>query len=144
MRLFLAVLAASLTATSAAASSNADALRHFGMLGHTAVDCNGPPSIANPHQTFAVDASGAASRTLLMNVKGDGTFPVWNIAILGPDRLQYEERSNGLAFKITVVKIGKRFRSWESVTSDGLVLIRDGKLSNGRDALSFELCAGSA
>jgi hypothetical protein len=143
MRLLPAVLAAALTATGAAASSNADALRQFGMLGHFAVDCRLPPSISNPHQTFAVDAGGAASRMLQMGVK-DGTFPIWNIAILDPDRLQYEEHSNDLDFKITVVKIGKRFRSWDSVTTDGRVLIRDGRLGNGQDTQSFESCGGSA
>jgi hypothetical protein len=142
MRLLLAVLVAVLTAASAAAS--ADALRQFGMLGHFAVDCSRPPSISNPHQTFAVDAGGAVTRTLQMGVKGDGTFPVWNIAILDPDHLQYEERSHDIGLKITVVKIGKRFRSWLSTTTDGRVLIRDGKLGNGQDVQSFELCGGSA
>src|SRR5215475_9419086 len=129
VRLLLAALATVLTASGANASPNADALRQFGMLGHFAVDCGRPPSIFNPHETFAVDASGAVSRSLQMGgVKGDGSFPVWNIAILGHDRLQYEESSNGLDFKITVLKIGNRFRSWLSVTTDGRILVRDGKL----------------
>src|SRR5262245_44871413 len=75
MRLFLAVLAGVLPVSGAGASPNADALRQFGMLGHFAVDCGRPPSILNPHETFAVDASGAVSRSLQMGgVKGDGTF----------------------------------------------------------------------
>lgn len=67
---------------------------------------------------------------------------MWNVVILAPDRLQYEERSGGKNFTVTIMKIDGRFRSWHSVGSDGNVFIRNGKLRNGRDTSSFELCGG--
>jgi hypothetical protein len=133
----LAVIAA------AGAGSDADALAQFGMLGHLAVDCNAPPSIKNPHQVFAVSPDGKGSRTMRINAKGDGTFPIWNVELIGADSLQYEETSNGFTFKIIVRKIQGRFRSWQSVASDGKVFIKDGLLGNGTFSASFESCGGS-
>ena len=124
----------------ASAGSEADALAKFGMLGHVAVDCNAPPSINNPHQVFAVSPDGKASRTLRINAKGDGTFPIWNIKLVDADSLQYEETSHGFTFKITVKKIQGRFRSWQSVATNGRVFIKDGMLGNGTPSASFVSC----
>ena len=124
-----------------AAASDADTLERFGMLGTFAVDCAAPASRSNPHLVYAATRQGNVTRTLKMEPGLDGTFPMRNLRLLGPDRLQYEETGRRAEFIVTVARIGDKFRSWQSVQADGKVLIQDGKFpDSGAPTLAFERC----
>ena len=76
----------------------------------------------------------------------DGTFPMRNVRLLAPDRLQHDETARQSDLTITVAKIGGKFRSWRSVRASGpdkgAVLIADGKFpKTGSPTIAFEKCA---
>ena len=127
--------------TSAAVAADADVLRQFGMLGRIAVDCSAPYSQSNPHLIYAVSPQGQLTRTLKMTPELDGSFPMRNVRLLAPDRLQHDETGRQSELTITVAKIDGKFRSWRSVRGDGTVLIADGKFaSSGSPTVAFEKC----
>jgi hypothetical protein len=138
----LTLLALSLLLGSqAAVAADADLLRKFGMLGRIAVDCNAPHSQSNPHLIYAVSRQGQLTRTLRMTPDLDGTFPMRNVRMIGPNLMQHDETGRQSELTITVAKIDGRFRSWRSVRADGTVLIADGKFpSSGNPTIAFEKC----
>ena len=140
--LSLALLAfLGLVGSSAIAASDADILRQFGMLGRIAVDCNAPYSTSNPHLIYAISPQGGLTRTLKMSPDLDGSFPMRNVHMLGPDLLQDDETGRQSELTITVAKMSGKFRSWRSVRADGTVLIADGKFaSSGKPTIAFEKC----
>jgi hypothetical protein len=76
-----------------------------------------------------------------MDPKFDGSYPLRNVRLLGPNTLQFDETSRQSEITITVAKIAGKFRSWRSVRADGTVLIADGKFPDtGSPTLSFEAC----
>jgi hypothetical protein len=125
----------------ATAASDAEVLRQFGMLGRIAVDCKAPHSKANPYLIYAVSPQGKLTRTLRMIPDLDGTFPMRNVHMLGPNLLQHDETGRQSELTITVAKIDGKFRSWRSVRADGTVLIADGKFpKTGEPTIVFEKC----
>ena len=125
----------------AASASDGDVLKQFGMLGRQAVDCAAPASGSNPHLIFSVSPQGKVTRTLKMDPELDGTFPIRNLRMVGPDTLQFDETARRSEYTIAVVKIGGKFRSWRSVRADGTILIADGKFpKTGAPTLAFTKC----
>jgi hypothetical protein len=144
MRFFSLALLAPLTLfgiAPAVAASDGNVLKQFGILGRQAVNCAAPASRSNPHVIFSVSPQGKPTRTLKMTPELDGTFPMRNLRLLAPDRLQFEETGRQSELTITIAKIAGKFRSWRSVRADGTVLIADGKFPNtGSPTLAFEKC----
>ncbi len=142
IRLALALAAlTTLLGSPAAVAGDVDVLRQFGMLGRIAVDCNAPHSQSNPHLIYGVSPQGQLTRTLRMTPELDGSFPMRNVHMLGPDLLQHDETGRQSELTITVAKIGGKFRSWRSVRANGEVLIADGKFpASGNPTISFEKC----
>ncbi len=127
---------------SADAASDGDVLKHFGMFGKLAVNCAAPASSSNPHLFYLVSLEGKITYTLkVLNPGLDGTFPMRNLRLLAPDRLQYQLTQRQSEVTITVAKTAGKFRSWSSVLADGTVLIADGKFSKtGSPTIVFEHC----
>jgi hypothetical protein len=144
MRSFSLVLLALLVLLGIApadAASDRDVLKQFGMLGRLAVDCTAPASGSNPHTTFAVSPQGKVTYTLKMTPDLDGTFPMRNLRLLAPDRMQYQQTGRQSELTITVARIAGKIRSWRSVRADGTVLIADGKFpKTGSPTLAFTYC----
>jgi hypothetical protein len=123
------------------AASDRDLLKQFGMLGRLAVDCAAPASSSNPYTTFAVSPQGQVTYTLKMTPDLDGTFPMRNLRLLAPDRLQYDQTGRQSELTITVARIAGKIRSWRSVRADGVVLIADGKFpKTGAPTIAFAFC----
>lgn len=111
VRLALLVLLALLGITPANAASDRDALKEFGMLGRTAVDCAAPASRSNPYVIFAVSPQGRATRTLKMMDPGlDSTLAIRNLRLLATDTLQFNETGRQSELTITL------YQSSESMT----------------------------
>ena len=130
--------------TAAQADPTRDALEKFGLLGTWAADCKQKPSGRNPWQTYRIASSGKPTRVLTMKDGSlDGTFAMTNVKLMAPDRLAYRDtRTTGtLYFDVVLVRRNDRVRSVSSVSSDGKVLIRDGKfVDSGAPTLEFERC----
>jgi hypothetical protein len=123
------------------AASDGDVLKQFGLLGRLAVNCAAPAGVNNPYLIYAVSPQGKVTRTLKMDPKLDGTFPMRNVRLLRPDLLQHDETGRQSELTITVAKIAGKFRSWRSVRANGTVLIADGKFpETGSPTLAFEAC----
>jgi hypothetical protein len=124
------------------AASDGDVLKQFGLLGRLAVNCAAPASSGNPYLIYAVSPQGKVTRTLkMMEPTLDGTFPMRNVRLLAPDRLQHDETGRQSELTITVAKIAGKFRSWRSVRADGTVLIADGKFpGTGSPTIAFVSC----
>lgn len=122
-------------------AADGDVMKKFGLYGRLAIDCAAPASSDNPHLIYAVSPLGKATRTLKMTPELDGTFPMYNVRLIAPDKLQHGETGRQSELIITIVKIGGKYRSWSSVRADGTVLIADGKFpSSGRPTLAFNSC----
>jgi hypothetical protein len=138
---FALVGMSTLLASPAALAADADVLSQFGMHGRQAVDCSRPHSQENPHVIYAVSPQGQVTRTLRMTPDLDGTFPMRNLRMLGPETMQFDETGRQSELTITVARINGKFRSWRSVRADGTVLIADGKFaSSGNPTIAFEKC----
>ena len=139
---FAVLVIAALLASPRAQAADADVLRQFGMQGRHAIDCSAPHSQDNPHLIYAVSPQGKITRTLRMTPDLDGTFPMRNLRMLGPDTMQFDETGRQSELTITVAKINGKFRSWRSVRANGEVLIADGKFSSsGNPTVAFEKCS---
>jgi hypothetical protein len=124
-----------------AGAADRDVIEQFGMLGRLALDCNAPAGPNNPNLIYTASPQGRLARTLRMEPSLDGTFAMYNLRMLGPDTMQFEETGRHSELTITVARIAGRFRSWRSVRADGTVLIADGKFPNtGKPTLAFERC----
>ncbi|HEX6740617.1 MAG TPA: hypothetical protein VF079_02330 [Sphingomicrobium sp.] len=126
-------------------ASDVDVLRQFGIFGTTAPDCSAPPSSANPHVTYAVDADGELTRTLRTGTAIDATLKMRNAHLLRSDLLEYEETGRQSELKVVMARIDRKFRGWHSVRTSGPetgdVLIDQGILSaTGKPTLAFTLC----
>jgi hypothetical protein len=141
-RICLALLAqVALLAGTAALAADADVLRQFGMQGRVALDCSKPSGEDNPHVIYGVSPQGQITRTLRMTADLDGTFPMRNLRMLGPDTMQFDETGRQSELTISVARIKGKYRSWRSVRASGEVLIADGKfVSNGDPTQAFEKC----
>ena len=102
---------ATLLASPAALAADADVLRQFGMQGRQAIDCSRPHSQDNPHVIYAVSPQGRITRTLRMTPELDGTFPMRNLRMLGPETMQFDETGRQSELTITVAKINGKYRS---------------------------------
>lgn len=122
-------------------ASDADVISQFGMLGLQAIDCAAPAGPSNPHLIYAVSPQGNVMRTLKMKPDLDGTFPLRNLRMSGPNVMQWEETGRTGEVTVSVVKMDGKFRSWRSVKADGTVLIADGKFTgSGASTVAFERC----
>jgi hypothetical protein len=130
-----------LFSATAAVASDADVIKRFGMAGTLALNCSAPAGKDNPYMIYAAPANGKITRTLKMDPSIDGTFPLRNLRMVGPDSLQSDETGLQSEVTVTMTKIGGKFRSWRSNRADGTVLIADGKFANsGKPTPAFELC----
>jgi hypothetical protein len=138
----LLVLLTLLGIAPADAASDGDVLKQFGMSGKLSVNCAAPASSSNPHLFYLVSPQGNVTYTLkMMDPALDGTFPMRNLRLLAPDRLQYQQTGRQSELTITLVKIAGKFRSWHSVRANGTVLIADGKFpKTGSPTIAFESC----
>ncbi len=128
----------------ATADSDADGVIGFGLLGAWAVDCRRPPSADNPHAFFAISTPGQPTETIDMGPGVRLTADLRNVHRIAPDRLAllYVGTPQGRSFDIVLVKVGERFRSEQSVGSDGVALIKDGKfVFGGEPTPLFESCS---
>lgn len=135
-----------LSAASAVAGRDDDAVIKFGLLGTWAVDCAKPPSPDNPHTSIAASWAGHPRQTTDIGTGYTQPVELRNVRIIATDRLALLVVYVGLAeepsFQVILARVGARFRSHESVRRDGVALIREGRfVDTGDPTPLFERCS---
>jgi len=126
--------------TSAAAANDSDTFRELAMFGEWTPDCRLPPTPTNQHVLFTPSDNGEV-RSLLRN--GTREFPgtIRNVKIVSTTRVSWRATVNGTTADVIIERNGSRYRSLESVRSDGKILVKNGfMVEPGFGAPWFETC----
>lgn len=131
-------------ASGAQASEDSDLLAKFGLIGSWAVDCQKPPSLSNPFQSFVPSNFGTPTRQLLVgNPAYDRIMPVHDVFLITDDRLRLSFEQGGLVVTVVLVKEGERIRPLEATTDRGMTTVSGGVvLGTGQPTTWLEKCPG--
>jgi hypothetical protein len=142
----LSILAFALSCgAQAAAASDADVARQFGLLGEWAVDCSKPAGPDDPHQSFTLAADGTITRMLDMTAAFNGASTLRDLKLLDADKMvsTWVRASDGATTTVTVQNSGNRSHGWESLNAAGTAIIHNGAfVSSGLPTPWFEKCSG--
>ena len=141
---WLAVMLPLLAAHAARAGADSDALAKFGLVGSWAIDCQAPPSLKNPFQTFVPSTAGNPIRQdVVGDPDRDRIVPIHDVIPLADDRLRLSFEQNGIAVTVVLVKDKGRVRPLESTTSDGQTIVSGGVVQRtGQQTIWLEKCPG--
>lgn len=130
------------SASSAHAGADSDALVKFGLIGSWAVDCHAPPSLANPFQTFVASNAAQPTRQLITgNPAIDRLQPLYDVALIASDRLRLSYAQGGVTVTVVLIKDAGRVRPIESTTSSGETVVSGGVVQrNGMQTTWLEKC----
>ncbi len=131
-------------ANRAQAEENSDTLVKFGLIGTWAIDCNAPPSMKNPFQTFAALDGGAPTRQLVFgNPAYDHIEPIRDVILITDDRLRLSFSQNNLTITVVLIKDRGRVRPLESTTSGGQTVVSGGIVQrSGQETAWLQRCLG--
>ncbi len=132
LRIALPALFLAFAPGTATAASVGDELLKFGLIGTWAHDCSRDAAGDNPYVIYAAPRSGSPTRTLQMETKGlDGLVPIDSARVVNDRRLEIAWTQKGVTFRMVFAKDDDgRYRSVESVGSDGRTYIRGGRFVN--------------
>lgn len=138
----LAVGALVLAPALARADVDSDALLHFGLIGNWALDCQAPPSPANPFMNFIPSSAGKPTRQIITGKpEYDSLVPISDTALLDDSHLRLSYPQGGVIVTVTLVKDQNRVRPFEAVASDGRVTVRGGIVQySGRPTSWLQRC----
>ena len=131
-------------ADAAQAGADSDALAKFGLIGSWAIDCQAPPSLANPFQTFVPSTAGDPIRQdVVGDPDRDRIVPIHDVILVADDRLRLSFQQNGISVTVVLVKDKGRVRPLESTTSDGQTIVSGGIAQRtGQQTVWLEKCPG--
>lgn len=111
------------------AGKDSDALVQFGLIGNWALDCQKPPSPANPFMTFTPSSAGEPTRQIITGKpEYDSLVPLTDIAMLDGTHLRLTYPQGGVRVTVTLVKEPRRIRPYEAVASNGMVSVSGGNV----------------
>lgn len=123
----LALLMLTLTARSARAGEDSDALVKFGLIGDWARDCKAFPSPTNPFMTFLPSTAGEPMRQLITGKpQYDSLVPIRDAALIDGTHLRLSYPQGAVTVTVTLLKEQQRVRPFEATASDGTVSVRGG------------------
>jgi hypothetical protein len=126
----------------ARADVDSDALLRFGLIGNWALDCQAPPSLANPFMNFIPSSAGKPTRQIVTGKpEYDSLVPISDTALLDDSHLRLSYPQGRVTVTVTLVKDQLRVRPFEAVASDGTVSVKGGIVQyNGRPTSWLEKC----
>ncbi len=129
MKVLAFALALAVMPVAVQAASDAEEFKRAGMFGEWAEDCSRPPSPANPHYL----TQGATDGSVVDSgwVKDDQRLEYVS---------EYRRPATYAPVRAIVVIEGNRRRVMEATNLNGEVLIRQGKLKDGRATPWFQRC----
>jgi tetratricopeptide (TPR) repeat protein len=141
----LAFALLALGAGPACAGKDSDALAEIGMQGEWAIDCRLPPGPTNQHLLIASSEPGEPT-LLIRTGERELATTIRDVQSIAPGRVRWTQiYPNGITYSIVSEKAGERFRSVESIGSDGKTYIRNGYMADwGRGTPWLEKCASSS
>ncbi len=128
----------------ARAGADSDALTKFGLIGTWAIDCNAPPSIANPFQTFIPSNAGVPIRQdIVGDPDRDRIVPIHDAILITSDRLRLSFTQSGTTVTVVLVKDKARVRPLESTTAEGRTIVSGGVVQGtGQQTIWLQKCRG--
>ena len=127
---FLLALAGLLLAPALSqAAKDSDALSQFGLVGSWSLDCQKPPSPANPFMNFTLSTAGQPTRQIITGKpEFDSLVPLSDVAMLDATHLRLTYPQGRVTVTVTLLKEQRRIRPYEAVTSNGVVSVRAGNV----------------
>jgi hypothetical protein len=127
-RVFVAALGLLLLVpTVSQAGKDSDALLQFGLIGNWSLDCQKPPSPANPFMNFMPSTAGQPTRQIITGKpQFDRLVPVSNVAMLDATHLRLSYPQGSVTVTVTLLKDQRRIRPYEAVASDGTISVSGG------------------
>ena len=113
----------------ARAGKDSDALLQFGLIGNWSLDCQKPPSPANPFMNFTPSTAGQPTRQIITGKpQYDNLVPVSHAEMLDATHLRLSYPQGAVTITVTLLKEQRRIRPYEAVTSNGLVSVSGGNV----------------
>ena len=113
----------------AEAGTDSDALLQFGLIGNWALDCQKPPSPANPFINFTPSNAGQPTRQVITGKpEYDSLVPLNGVAMLDGSHLRLSYPQGGVTVTVTLLKEQRRIRPYEAVASNGVVSVSGGNI----------------
>jgi hypothetical protein len=144
----LAIAGLALLPCVAWASADSDAVVQFGLVGSWALNCQAPPSPANPFTSFDPSTTGIPVRQIVTGQpQYDSHVPVSQVTLIGTARLQLSYPQGGVTVTVVLEKEDKgqnqrRIRPVDAVASNGTVSVKDGIVSySGQPTAWLNKCA---
>jgi hypothetical protein len=125
--LLLAIAALPLLPAASHAGKDSDELLQFGLLGSWSLDCQKPPSPANPFVNFTASSAGEPTRQVITGKpRYDSLVPVSDAQMLDATHLRLSYPQGGVTITVTLLKEQRRIRPYEAMASDGTVSVSRG------------------
>ncbi len=127
--LLLALASLLLMPAVAEAGTDSDALLQFGLIGNWALDCQKPPSPANPFINFTPSTAGQPTRQVITGKpEYDSLVPLTDVRMLDTSHLRLSYPQGGVTVTVTLLKEPRRIRPYEAVASNGVVSVSGGNV----------------
>jgi hypothetical protein len=111
------------------AGTDSDALLQFGLIGNWALDCQKPPSPANPFVNFTPSTAGRPTRQIITGKpEYDSLVPQSDVAMLDATHLRLTYPQGGVTVTVTLLKQQRRIRPYEAAASNGVVSVSGGNV----------------
>jgi hypothetical protein len=111
------------------ARTDSDALLQFGLIGNWALDCQKPPSPANPFVNFTPSTAGQPTRQIITGrPEYDSLVPLSDVAMLDATHLRLSYPQGGVTVTVTLFKQQRRIRPYEAMASNGVVSVSGGNV----------------
>jgi hypothetical protein len=125
----LAVALVPLLPVASQAGKDSDALLQFGLVGSWSLDCQKPPSPANPFVSFIPSTAGQPSRQVITGKpQFDSLVPLSDAQMLDATYLRVSYPQGRVTITVTLLKDQRRIRPYEAVASDGTVSVSGGNV----------------
>ncbi len=123
----LAVVLLPLRPAVSQAGKDSDELLQFGLVGSWSLDCQKPPSPANPFVSFIQSTAGQPTRQVVTGKpQFDSLVPLSDAQMLDDTHLRLSYPQGRVTITVTLLKEQRRIRPYEAVASDGTVSVSRG------------------
>ena len=118
-----------LTPIDSRAGKDSDALERFGLIGGWSLDCQKPPSPANPFMSFTPSTAGQPTRQIITGKpEYDSLVPLSDAEMLDATHLRLSYPQGHVKVTVTLLKEQGRVRPYDAMASDGTVSVSGGNV----------------
>jgi len=138
------VLALCLLGAAPSLAGDGDVMQHLGMLGEWAPNCRLPLGPTNGRVVLSLSPGGEVT-TLTRTGPRQAAGIIRNVRVVSDSRVRWSHTLGAVTYEVVIERSGGKYRSIESIGSDGKVYIKNGFMTNfGWGSPWLERCAGSS